>query len=100
MSPMLKYTLARLGLFVVVAAVLLVVPIDLNPFLKLAIALIMSAVLSFFLLRGLRDQVAHQLASASRQRADRRENLRSALAGEDRNADREQNRDQARPHAE
>lgn len=80
---MMKYTLARLGLFVVAAAVLLVVPIELNPFLKLGIALIASAILSFFLLRKLRDDVAHQLADSARDRADRKEKLRSALAGED-----------------
>lgn len=83
MNPMMKYTLARLGLFVAVAAVLLVVPIELNPFLKLGIALIASAILSFFLLRKLRDDVANQLADSARQRADRKEKLRSALAGEE-----------------
>ncbi len=83
MNPMMKYSLARLGLFIVAAAVLLVVPIELNPFLKLGIALIASAILSFFLLRKLRDDVANQLADGARERADRKEKLRSALAGED-----------------
>jgi hypothetical protein len=82
-NPMMKYTIARLGLFIVSAAVLLVVPIELNPFLKLGIALIASAILSFFLLRKLRDDVANQLADGARQRADRKEKLRSALAGDD-----------------
>jgi hypothetical protein len=83
MNPMMKYTLARLGLFVAVAAILLVVPIELNPFLKLGIALIASAILSFFLLRKLRDDVANQLAESARDRADRKEKLRSALAGDE-----------------
>ncbi len=83
MNPMMKYTIARLGLFIVSAAVLLVVPIELNPFLKLGIALIASAILSFFLLRKLRDDVANQLADGARDRADRKEKLRSALAGEE-----------------
>jgi hypothetical protein len=83
MNPMMKYTLARLGLFIAAAAILLVVPIELNPFLKLGIALIASAILSFFLLRKLRDDVANQLADGARQRADRKEKLRSALAGEE-----------------
>ena len=83
MNPMMKYTLARLGLFVVAAAVMLFLPIDLNPFLRLGIALIASAILSFFLLRKLRDEVANQLADGARERADRKEKLRSALAGED-----------------
>jgi hypothetical protein len=79
----MKYTLARLGLFVAIAAVLLVVPIELNPFLKLGIALIASAILSFFLLRKLRDDVANQLADSAKQRAERKEKLRSALAGDE-----------------
>jgi hypothetical protein len=83
MNPMMKYTLARLGLFIAAAAILLVVPIELNPFLKLGIALIASAILSFFLLRKLRDEVANQLADQARGRADRKEKLRSALAGEE-----------------
>ncbi|GAA1038910.1 hypothetical protein GCM10009557_56190 [Virgisporangium ochraceum] len=83
MNPMMKYTLARLGLFIAAAAVLLVVPIELNPFLRLGIALIASAILSFFLLRKLRDDVANQLADSARDRADRKEKLRSALAGEE-----------------
>jgi uncharacterized protein DUF4229 len=83
MSPLLKYSLARLGLFLAAAAVLLAVPIELNLFLRLGIALVVSALLSFFLLRKMRDSVADQLAAASRGRADRRERLRSALAGDD-----------------
>jgi hypothetical protein len=82
-NPMMKYTLARFGLFIVAAAVLLVIPIELNPFLRLGIALIASAILSFFLLSKLRDEVANQLADGARERADRREKLRSALAGDD-----------------
>ena len=83
MSPLLKYSLARLGLFLAAAAVLLAIPIELNIFLRLGIALVVSALLSFFLLRTLRDRVADQLAAASRGRADRRKRLRNALAGDD-----------------
>jgi hypothetical protein len=83
MSPLLKYSLARLGLFLAVAVLVLVIPIELNLFLRLAIALVVSALLSFFLLRNLRDRVADQLAGKARERADRKERLRSALAGDD-----------------
>ena len=83
MSPLVKYSLARLGLFFAAAVALLFIPIELNVFLRLAIALIVSALLSFVLLRALRDQVADQLAAASRARAERKERLRSALAGDD-----------------
>ena len=83
MSPMAKYSLARLGIFLVAATVMFVLPVELNPFLRLGIALVASAILSYFLLRNLRDQVAEQLAAATRQRADRKERLRSALAGDE-----------------
>ena len=81
--PMLKYTLARVGLFVVAASVLMVVPIGLNLYVRLAIAVLISAALSWFLLRGMRDEVANHLAGVSAQRAERRQRLRSALAGDE-----------------
>jgi hypothetical protein len=83
MNPMLKYTFARLGLFLAASAVMLVLPIELNLFIRLGIALIASAILSFFFLRKLRDDVAEFLASAASRRAERKERLRSALAGDD-----------------
>jgi hypothetical protein len=83
MSPMAKYSLARLGLFLAAATVMFLLPVELNPFLRLGIALVASALLSYFLLRNLRDLVAEQLAAVSRQRADRKERLRSALAGDE-----------------
>jgi Protein of unknown function (DUF4229) len=82
-SPVLKYTLARMGLFVAVATILVVLPIGLNLFLRLAIAVLVSAALSWFLLKGMRDEVANRLAVAVGRRTDRRERLRSALAGDD-----------------
>ncbi|GIF74265.1 DUF4229 domain-containing protein [Asanoa siamensis] len=81
MSPTVKYTLARLGLFVVVFAALLPVPMGL--FLKLILALAFSAAVSWFFLRTWRDQMAQQLAdSVDKRRADKAK-LRSALAGDD-----------------
>jgi hypothetical protein len=80
-SPLVKYTLARIGLFVVVAAVLLAIPFELNLFLKLAIALLISAGLAVFLLRGMRDDLTNQLASAADRRKAEKARLRAALAG-------------------
>ena len=81
MSPTVKYTLARLGLFVVVFAALLPVPMGL--FLKLVLALAFSAAVSWFFLRTWRDQMAQQLAeTVDKRRADKAK-LRSALAGDD-----------------
>jgi predicted Kef-type K+ transport protein len=81
MSPVIKYTLARVGLFAAVFAALL--PIDLDIFIKLLIALVASAGFSFILLRGLRDQVANHMASAAERRKAEKDRLRAALAGDD-----------------
>lgn len=84
MTPGLKYALGRVGIFVaclVPAALLL--PRDMNLFLKLMIALVLSAVLSFVLLRKVRDEVATQMSANSRRRVEQKEKLRSALAGDD-----------------
>ncbi|MEH1123796.1 DUF4229 domain-containing protein [Micromonospora sp. CPCC 206061] len=81
MSPAIKYTLGRIGLFVGVLAALW--PLDLDIFVKLMIALLASAGLSFVLLRGWRDQMAGQMATASQRRKAEKERLRAALAGDD-----------------
>ena len=83
MNPVVKYSLARLGLFVLVAAVLLVVPLPLDVFLRLLIALLVSAVASYFLFKGMRDEVANHLAAAMERRQERKARLQAALAGEE-----------------
>lgn len=81
MKASLKYTAARLGLLVASAAALL--PLGLHLLVTLMIAVLASAILSFFLLRKLRDQVAEELASSTQRRREQKAKLRSALAGED-----------------
>ncbi|GLH94808.1 DUF4229 domain-containing protein [Phytohabitans aurantiacus] len=81
MSPAIKYTLGRIGLFVVILAVLW--PLDLDIFVKIMIALLASAGLSFVLLRAWRDQMAGQMATAAERRKAEKERLRAALAGDD-----------------
>jgi len=80
-SAAVKYTLGRLGLFVAVLAGLWFVDMDI--FLKLILALAFSAALSFFLLRGFRDEMAEEMAEAAERRRTEKERLRSALAGDD-----------------
>jgi hypothetical protein len=80
-TPTVKYTLARLGLFVVVFAALIPVPMDI--FLKLILALAFSAAVSFFFLRGWRDQMAQQLADKVDKRRTDKAKLRTALAGDE-----------------
>ncbi|MFG1954148.1 DUF4229 domain-containing protein [Micromonospora sp. NPDC048830] len=81
MSAAVKYTLGRIGLFAVIIAALW--PVELDIFLKLMLALVFSAALSFFLLRGWRDEMAEEMAGAAERRRAEKERLRSALAGED-----------------
>jgi UPF0716 family protein affecting phage T7 exclusion len=83
MNPMLKYSLARVGLFVVVAAILIAIPVQISILLKLMIAVVISALLALFLLRGMRNQVAEQMAGSAQRRADEKARLRDALAGDE-----------------
>ncbi len=81
MSPAVKYTLGRLGLFVVVLALLL--PVPLNFLVKAMIALIASAAFSYFLLAKWREEMAEQLGSAAQRRRAEKDRLRAALAGDE-----------------
>jgi hypothetical protein len=85
MTPVVKYTLARFGLFVACALVLLPVPVPVDIFIKLMVALLASIVLQFVLLRKWRlEMIAYVDQSMARRRADK-EKLRAALAGDDEN---------------
>ncbi len=81
LSPAVKYTLGRVGLFVVVALLLWPVPIDL--LVKLMIAIIASFGLQFVLLRRWRDEMIGQVDRAVTRRKAEKAKLRSALAGEE-----------------
>jgi Protein of unknown function (DUF4229) len=84
MSPALKYSFARVGIFVACAVpALLLLPDAIDPLLKLLIAVVVSAAASYFLLRRWRDEVADSLSAGARKRAEQRDRLRTALAGED-----------------
>jgi hypothetical protein len=80
-SPAVKYTLGRLGLFIAVFAVLL--PVPLNFFVKAMIALLASAAFAYFLLARWRNEMAEQLGSAAERRAAEKRRLRAALAGDE-----------------
>jgi predicted Kef-type K+ transport protein len=81
MSPAVKYTLGRFGLFVLILALLL--PLPLNFLVKAMIALILSAALSYFLLADWRRQMAEHLGTVVSRRAAEKERLRAALAGDE-----------------
>jgi hypothetical protein len=82
LNPIVKYSLARIVLFAVCVG-LVFVPDELNPLLKLLIALLVSAAASFVLLRAWRNELAEQLSVGSQRRRAEKERLRAALAGED-----------------
>jgi hypothetical protein len=81
MSPAVKYTLGRLGLFVAVFALLL--PVPMNILVKAMIAVIASAGFSYFLLAKWRNEMAEALGSAQQRRRAEKNRLRAALAGDD-----------------
>jgi hypothetical protein len=81
MSPAVKYTLGRLGLFVVVFALL--VPVPLAFLVKAMIALLASAGFSYFLLAKWRNEMAEQLGTVAERRQAEKARLRAALAGDE-----------------
>lgn len=81
MSPAVKYTLGRIGLFLVVMLALW--PLDLSLLLKMMIAVLVSAVLSIFMLRRWREEITEQVSGAVERRRAEKSRLRSALAGDD-----------------
>lgn len=81
MSPAIKYTLARVGMFVVIALAL--TPIHLDLLVQLLIALVITAVAAYFLLRKWRDEMAVNISKSMATRKAEKERLRSALAGDD-----------------
>ena len=81
MNPALKYTLGRVGLFVLCAVALL--PVPLNIWVKLMIAVVASFALQFVLLRKWRQEMIGQVDAAMARRRQEKEKLRSALAGDE-----------------
>jgi hypothetical protein len=82
MNPVLKYTLGRLGIFVAFAVPAMFLLTSIDPLVRLMIALVVSAVVSYFALRRWRDEVSERIAESARRRGEDRQRLRSALAGE------------------
>jgi hypothetical protein len=81
MSPAIKYTFGRVGLFVVCFLILL--PVPLNFLVRAMIALVVSAIASIFLLRRWRNEMAEVISTAAGRRAAEKDRLRAALAGDE-----------------
>lgn len=82
MSPVLRYTLLRFGLLLLVFLVLLPIP-ALSVLVKAMLALVITMPLAWFLLCRWREESASAMAEAVARRREQREQLRAALAGED-----------------
>jgi hypothetical protein len=83
MSPVVKYTLGRLGLFAAVAVLLLVLPLPIDMLLRLGIAIMVAFGLQFVVLRRWRREMITQVDVSMARHKERKERLRAALAGED-----------------
>jgi hypothetical protein len=59
--PWIKYSLIRLGVFVVVLAVLLM--LNVNPFVAAIVAAVAGFALSYIFFRKIRDEVAAELSA-------------------------------------
>jgi hypothetical protein len=81
MSPAIKYTFGRAGLFVVFFLILL--PVPLNFLVRAMIALVLSAIVSIFVLRRWRTEMAEVISTAAGRRAAEKDRLRAALAGDE-----------------
>ncbi|GID30054.1 DUF4229 domain-containing protein [Paractinoplanes brasiliensis] len=81
MSPAIKYTLGRVGLFAVVLGLLSFFP--LNLLVAGMIAIVVSAVASYFLLAKWRNEMNEQLVSVAARRSAEKARLRAALAGDE-----------------
>jgi hypothetical protein len=83
MNPAVKYALGRIGLFILVAAPLLLLLPQVNLFIRLMAAVVISAILSFFVLKGVRDELTVKMEESVRRRREQKEKLRAQLAGDD-----------------
>jgi hypothetical protein len=82
-TPGLKYTLARFGIFVACTAPVVLLFTGLDLLLRILIGAVLSTIVSLVTLRRWRDQMAMQISTGLQSRRDENERLRAALAGED-----------------
>lgn len=79
MNPVVKYFLARLALFAVIATPL---SFFMNLWLALALGLIGSMVIGFLMLRGHREAMIDYIDAGVKRRSEEKQRLRAELAGE------------------
>lgn len=81
LNPTLLYTLGRIAIFAVVAAVLYA--FGFRSVILVVLALVLSMPLSYVLLRGVRLQMSAQIEEKLARRRAEKERLRSTLRGDD-----------------
>jgi hypothetical protein len=85
--PATKFTVGRIGLFVIIFGMLLAVPFPMSRdaalLVRLMIAAVVSALASWFLLARWRNEMAVTIEKQMSRRRDDKERLRAALAGDD-----------------
>jgi hypothetical protein len=82
---MVKYTLARVGLFVIVAVAL--VPLVHDLILALFISAVVTSLAALIFLKKWRNEVASTIETSMTSRRAEKAKLRAALAGDDQPAD-------------
>jgi hypothetical protein len=86
-SPATKFTLGRIGLFAAAFLIMLAVPLpmatDEAVLIRLMIAAVVSAGVSWFLLAKWRNEMATTIERSMSKRKVEKDKLRAALAGDD-----------------
>jgi hypothetical protein len=81
-----KYFLARLGILLLCAVpAFLLLPAGMDGLLKILIAFVASAAISYFVLRDWAEQAGESLLARRQRKKEERQRLRATLEGEDEN---------------
>ncbi|MFG3343242.1 DUF4229 domain-containing protein [Glycomyces sp. NPDC048151] len=80
MNPVVKFYLYRVALIAVIAVPLM---FFINALLALAVGLLGSMLLGFFLLRGQREAMIDHIDAGVKRRREEKQRLRAELAGDD-----------------
>jgi hypothetical protein len=75
-NPVARLLIGRLAIFLAALGILTLLPIDLDPMLRFAIAFLVSMVASFFLLKRTREQVGEQVVTSVEKRQERQRTKR------------------------
>ncbi|QSB05716.1 DUF4229 domain-containing protein [Natronoglycomyces albus] len=79
MNPVLKYLLARVGIFAVLAIPLAFL---MNLLLAMATALLVSMAVSYFVLKDSREAMVNHIDEGMKRRQEEKEKLRAELNGD------------------